>query len=179
VKILNILDDHSRLLVASVALQVVDGAATLDAFVEAVAIIGWPSRFQSDNAPMFKFVLAEALAEIGVGAAHSRPFHPQTNGKVERFHDTLKRRLRRQAPSRIYTGIVNNGCIRLSVRWRISIGATHNNKRALAVVTGTNRHVFVEGRPARALTLNPNRVDQPLNRPTTGPTTVSEAPRHP
>jgi transposase InsO family protein len=218
VKILNILDDHSRLAVASVACDRVDGAATLAAFVAAAAIIGWPARFLSDNAAAFRFVLAEALAEIGVRAGHSRPYHPQTNGKVERFHLTLKHWLERHpraatitelqtqldmfrhiynherphrslgkrfpadvwatAPktgpadrplgtaSRIYTGIVNGGCIRLGDKWRITIGAVHNNKRALAVVTGTACHVFVDARLARALTLTPGRINHPLyNRP--------------
>ena len=33
-----------------------------------------------------------------MGASHARPFHPQTCGKVERFHQTLKQRLAAQNP---------------------------------------------------------------------------------
>jgi transposase InsO family protein len=96
VKILNVIDDHSRLLVASTAMATCTGAATLAALAQAAEVLGWPTRFLSDNAKAFRHVLADALRPIGVAAGHSRPYHPQTNGKVERFHQTLKKWLRRQ-----------------------------------------------------------------------------------
>jgi transposase InsO family protein len=96
VKILNVIDDHSRLLVASAAMGACTGAAALLAVAEAAVALGWPARFLSDNAKAFRHVLAEALAPMGIRAGHSRPYHPQTNGKVERFHKTLKRWLARQ-----------------------------------------------------------------------------------
>ena len=231
VKILNVVDDHSRLLVASVAEFRVTGAFALGVFAAAAAILGWPARFLSDNAKAFRHVLADALAELGIASRHARAYHPQTNGKVERFHQTLKRWLAKQpaagtleelqtqldlfklvynhhrphrsigrqrpadvwdtAPksgpadralgstSRIYTGIINDGKLRLAKKWRISIGASHNHQRALAIVTGTACHVFIDGRLARALTLNPDRVDQPLHDRPGRPTTVREVPRHP
>lgn len=215
VKIFNVIDDHSRLAVASVPLPVVTGADALAVLAGAAAIVGWPARFLSDNATAFRYTLADALAELGIAAGHSRPYHPQTNGKVERFHLTVKRWLGRQpraatlaelhtqldlfrliynhhrphrslqrqrpgdvwthapkngpapqplgARTRIYNGIVNDGQLRLARRWRISIGAPHNHQRALAIVTGAHCHVFVNGRLARALTLDPTRVDQPRN----------------
>jgi len=88
VKILNVIDDHSRLLVASTAMTTCTGAAALAVVADAAATLGWPARFQSDNASIFRHVLADALRPLGVAAAHSRPQHPQTNGKVERFHHT-------------------------------------------------------------------------------------------
>jgi transposase InsO family protein len=96
VKILNVVDDHSRLLVASAAAPACTGAFALVTVAGAAAVVGWPARFLSDNATAFRFSLAEALGAIGVGHGHSRPHHPQTNGKVERFHQTLKRWLARQ-----------------------------------------------------------------------------------
>src|SRR4051812_33968971 len=57
VKVLNIIDDHSRLAVASSALETVTGAAALAVFVAAAAIVGWPARFLSDNAAAFRHVL--------------------------------------------------------------------------------------------------------------------------
>jgi transposase InsO family protein len=82
VKILNVIDDHSRLLVASVALTTCTGAAALTAVAEAATVLGWPERILSDNAKAFRYTLAAALAELGVAASRSRPYHPQTNGKV-------------------------------------------------------------------------------------------------
>jgi transposase InsO family protein len=99
VKILNVIDDHSRLLVASTAMVSCTGAASLAAMAEAAAILGWPARFLSDNAGAFRHVLADALRPLGIAAGHSRPYHPQTNGKVERFHQTLKKRLERVPPA--------------------------------------------------------------------------------
>jgi transposase InsO family protein len=213
-KILNVLDDHSRLLVASAATFSVTGEFTLAVFAAAAPVVGWPARFLSDNAKAFRHVLADALAELGVAATHSRARHPQTNGKVERFHQTLKRWLAKQpapktleelqtqldvfraiynhqrphrslgrrypaevwadAPkagpadkplgvrSHFYRGVVHGGCLRLGSRWRITVGARFDHQPAIAIVTGLACHVFVDGHLARALTLDPNRVDQRL-----------------
>lgn len=96
VKIFNVIDDHSRLLVASVAMRTCSGAGALGALGDAATTLGWPERTLSDNAKAFRDVLADALRELGISARHSRPYHPQTNGKVERFHQTLKKWLDRQ-----------------------------------------------------------------------------------
>jgi transposase InsO family protein len=37
---------------------------------------------------------------MGIVYKHSRPYHPQTCGKIERWHQTLKRFLAKQAPAR-------------------------------------------------------------------------------
>jgi transposase InsO family protein len=96
VKILNVVDDHSRLLVASNALVTCTGTGALAVVAAAAVVVGWPARVLSDNARAFRHVLAEALAKLGVAASHSRPYHPQTCGKVERFHQTLKQWLAAQ-----------------------------------------------------------------------------------
>ena len=103
VKILNIIDDHSRFLVASQATLSVTGAFALAVMSTAARALGWPARFLSDNAKAFKCTLADALACLGIGAGHSRPYHPQTNGKVERFHQTLKQWLAKQPPAHTLT----------------------------------------------------------------------------
>jgi transposase InsO family protein len=98
IKVLNVIDDHSRLLVASTAMAACTGAGALAAVAEAATTLGWPARFQSDNAASFRHVLADALRPLGVAAAHSRPNHPQTNGKVERFHQTEQKWLAAHHP---------------------------------------------------------------------------------
>lgn len=91
VKAFNILDDCSRMAVACRAMTSCTGAAALDTFSDAAAAYGWPERFLSDCAPEFRYMLAEAIAPLGVAAAHTRPYNPRCNGKVERFHQTQKR----------------------------------------------------------------------------------------
>jgi transposase InsO family protein len=93
-KILNVVDDCSRLLPASVAMATCTGARALGVILDAGAELGLPERVQSDNAKAFREILVPALADLGIAAARSRPHHPQTNGKVERFHQTLKKHLR-------------------------------------------------------------------------------------
>jgi transposase InsO family protein len=102
--VVNIIDDHSRLCVASYA---VDGSTTgpdaWTAFTQAVGVYGIPARLLSDNGPPFTSKLFTGnLTAIGVDTTNSRPFHPQTCGKVERFHQTLKKWLAaRPAPESV------------------------------------------------------------------------------
>jgi len=43
--------------------------------------------------------LERELTALGIGLSHCRPYHPQTCGKVERLHQTLKKWLARQDPA--------------------------------------------------------------------------------
>jgi transposase InsO family protein len=106
VEILNLIDDHSRLCLASVAVRTVKAADALQTFYSAVEEFGLPARFLSDNAAVFsgksrrgRVALESELDRLGVQCVHSTPYHPQTCGKVERFHQTLKLFLARQAPA--------------------------------------------------------------------------------
>jgi len=106
VEILNYLDDHSRLLVASVAFPTVKGADVVQVFYAAAEEHGFPASLLTDNGAVFtgksrkgKVLLETELETLGVVFKHSTPYHPQTCGKVERFHQTLKRYLAKQAPA--------------------------------------------------------------------------------
>ncbi len=106
VEILNLIDDHSRLCLASLALPTVKAADAVEMFYSAVSEYGLPARFLSDNAAVFsgrsrrgRVALESELDRLGVEVVHSTPYHPQTCGKVERFHQTLKLFLSRQAPA--------------------------------------------------------------------------------
>lgn len=106
VEILNFIDDHSRFCLASVAVRTVKAADALHTFYLAVEEYGLPARFLSDNAAVFsgksrrgRVALESELDRLGVECVHSTPYHPQTCGKVERFHQTLKLFLARQTPA--------------------------------------------------------------------------------
>jgi transposase InsO family protein len=107
VEVLNIIDDHSRACVASVARRTFKSIDVVAAFHEAAATWGYPASFLSDNAAVFTAeprngvcVMESELARLGITFKHSRPYHPQTCGKVERFHQTLKRHLGARRPQR-------------------------------------------------------------------------------
>lgn len=106
VEVLNLIDDHSRLLLASVAFRTIKAPDVLETFFLAAESYGYPAKFLTDNAAVFsgaprrgRVVLESELDRLGIQSRHSSPYHPQTCGKVERFHQTLKRYLQRQAPA--------------------------------------------------------------------------------
>jgi transposase InsO family protein len=100
--VMDVLDDHSRVVVAAHACPAPTTAAAQAAVHAAGQLWGLPARILSDNGPCFGGVsragdFVDALAMLGIQAIHARPFHPQTCGKIERWHQTLKRWLRTQA----------------------------------------------------------------------------------
>ncbi len=106
-EVLNLLDDHSRLCVGSDARRVFKAADVVATFRKATAQHGLPASMLSDNGAVFtgsyrgggRVALELALAARGIRFTHSRPCHPQTCGKVERFHQTLKSWLAKQPPA--------------------------------------------------------------------------------
>jgi transposase InsO family protein len=110
VEILNIVDDHSRLLVGCTARAVFKAADVVSDTLTAMSRHGRPERMLTDNGAVFTgsyrghgwVALERELTALGIGLRHCRPYHPQTCGKVERFHQTLKKWLTRQpAPASI------------------------------------------------------------------------------
>ena len=108
-EILCFLDDHSRYAISITCHQPVTGPAVVTTFRQAVADQGIPASVLSDNGMVFttRFAGGRAgrdtingfsalLRDLGVAQKHSKPNHPTTCGKVERFHQTLKKWLRAQ-----------------------------------------------------------------------------------
>jgi transposase InsO family protein len=100
VEILNWLDDHSRFLLSCRAYQPVTGQAVIESFLETVSRHGPPQSTLTDNGLVYtaRFIGAKnpfeyALANLGIRQKNGSPGHPQTQGKIERFHQTLKRYL--------------------------------------------------------------------------------------
>src|SRR6201993_265449 len=93
VEILNIVDDHSRLCLGSDTLPVFKARDVNTSFGKAVAAYGNPASLLSDNGAVFtgRVALEVTLHARGISFRHCRPYHPQTCGKVERFHQTLEK----------------------------------------------------------------------------------------
>lgn len=98
VEILNWLDDHSRYLLRCTAHRPVDGETVVASFLEVVEQFGAPASTLTDNACVYtarftggRNAYEYLLASLGVRQKNGSPGHPQTQGKIERFHQTLKR----------------------------------------------------------------------------------------
>ena len=106
VEICSWLDDHSRYLLGCTVFRRVDGDDVVATFTAAGDAHGWPAATLTDNGTVYtaRFTggrngLEHLLAWLGIRQKNGAPGHPQTQGKVERFHQTLKRRLRQQPPA--------------------------------------------------------------------------------
>jgi transposase InsO family protein len=107
--IMDLLDDHSRYMPAADAVTGDTVEAAWAAFCHAAAEIGLPAKVLSDNGLCFTGgpnarggagTFTTNLAALGIVKANSRPYHPQTCGKLERAHQTLKKWLRKRPRAR-------------------------------------------------------------------------------
>ncbi len=102
VEICSWLDDHSRYLLGCTAFERVGGDDVVATFSAAGEAHGWPAATLTDNGSVYtsRFTggrngFEYLLAYLGIHQKNGAPGHPQTQGKVERFHQTLKRWLGR------------------------------------------------------------------------------------
>jgi len=106
-RIVNFEDDHSRLMVASRVFRNVFAQDIVDTFQLAASTWGYPASVLTDNGAVYtaaprggRCVMESLLLSMGIDYKHSRPYHPTTLGKVERFHQTLKLFLAKQPIAR-------------------------------------------------------------------------------
>lgn len=109
VEILVWLDDHSRYALSVTAHQPVTGPIVVNTFTTAIENHGPPASTLTDNGLVYTTRFAgrgggrnafeTELAARHITQKNSRPNHPTTCGKVERFHQTLKKHLRTQPPA--------------------------------------------------------------------------------
>ena len=112
VEIISWLDDHSRYLLNCSACRRVSGDDVVATFTAAGDAHGWPAATLTDNGAVYtsRFTggrngFEYLLAWLGVRKKNGAPGHPQTQGKVERFQQTLKRWLGRQPAARDLAGL--------------------------------------------------------------------------
>lgn len=103
VEILNWLDDHSRFLLSCTAHTPVTGDNVITTFLTIVDEHGAPASTLTDNGRVYtarfgggRNAFEYLLPLLGIRQKNGSPGHPQTQGKVERFHQTLKRFLTAQ-----------------------------------------------------------------------------------
>jgi transposase InsO family protein len=101
--ILQLIDDHSRYAVASHVASGETAEAAIAVFDKAVAAHGVPQRLLSDNGsalnPSRRGFLGQFVVHVmglGVEPITGKPYKPTTQGKNERFHQTLFRYLDKQ-----------------------------------------------------------------------------------
>lgn len=112
VEIINFIDDYSRAVLASVAVPVATAPEVVRIFFETAAIYGFPASVLSDNGAIYTAAYRGShtgmeieLATLGITFKHGKPYHPQTQGKVERYHLTLKKWLRKKPPAKTLAGL--------------------------------------------------------------------------
>lgn len=107
VEIIGWLDDHSRFLLGLTACRRVSGDDVVATFTATAEAHGWPASTLTDNGTVYtarftggRNAFEHLLAYLGIRQRNGNPGHPQTQGKIERLHQTLKRWLERQPPAR-------------------------------------------------------------------------------
>jgi transposase InsO family protein len=106
VEVITWLDDHSRYALHLSAHPRVTAAIVLATFRQAADLHGYPASTLTDNGMVYtvrfsggrggRTQLEHELRRLGIVQKNSRPNHPTTCGKVERFQQTLKKWLRAQ-----------------------------------------------------------------------------------
>lgn len=103
VEILNWLDDHARMLLSCTAHTPVTGDDVVTTFLNTTEKYGVPASTLTDNGRVYtarfgggRNAFEHLLPVLGVKQKNGKPSHPQTQGKIERFHQTQKRWLAKQ-----------------------------------------------------------------------------------
>jgi transposase InsO family protein len=106
VEVLNWLDDHSRCLLSCTAHEPVTGDAVVTVFLEIIERYGPPASTLTDNGSVYtsrftggRNAFEYVLRVLAVRQKNGSPGHPQTQGKTERFHQTLQRWLGARPPA--------------------------------------------------------------------------------
>jgi transposase InsO family protein len=110
VEVLNWLDDHSRYLLSCTVHEPVTGDDVVSVFLGLIEGYGPPASTLTDNGSVYtsrftggRNAFEYVLPLLAIRQKNGSPGHPQTQGKTERFHQTLQRWLRSRPPARTLT----------------------------------------------------------------------------
>jgi len=138
---LTILDDHSRFLVGLFACENQKGITVQRCLVEVFRRYGMPERILVDNGSPWGddrehpyTPLTVWWIRLGIRPIHGRPYHPQTQGKAERFHRTLSAEVLRYERFRDL-----EDCQRRFTQWRESYNGDRPHE-ALGMEVPTSRY---------------------------------------
>jgi len=160
VEILNFLDDKSRVALASSSFRTLKALDVVEVFHSAANTFGLPASLLSDNAAVFtgrsrrgRVILELELERLGIVFKHSTPYHPQTCGKVERFHQTLKRFLQKQPAAQSLA----------ELQWQLDVFREYYNNRRPHRALGRQTplavfNALIKARPANQSTPIDHRV---------------------
>ena len=112
-----VMDDHSRFILAHKLQRDMTSDSFIEVVQDAVDRTGMDqvpvedrTRLLSDNGPGYvSRAFRDYLGMVGIKHILAAPFHPQTNGKLERYHQTLKREVNQlpyELPSELEGAIV-------------------------------------------------------------------------
>lgn len=109
VEIITFLDDCTRYALDVTAHRRITGNIVVDRFLKTAENMGYPASVLTDNGMVYTARFAggrggrnrfeRTLTDLGIIQKHSQPNHPTTCGKVERFHQTIKKWLTAQPPA--------------------------------------------------------------------------------
>ncbi len=94
-----VMDDYSRFILAHRLQKDMTSNSFIEVVLDAVDVTGMDrvpvtnrTRLLSDNGPGYVLrAFRDYLQLVGIRHIFASPFHPQTNGKLERYHQTLKK----------------------------------------------------------------------------------------
>lgn len=158
VEIISWLDDHSRPLLHCTAHSRITTPIVTSSFTTTATEHGLPAATLTDNGMVYTTRFARGqggpnhletlLRQLGITQKNSAPNHPQTQGKIERFHQTLKRHRATRRPA--------------------------HNLHELNTQLDTFRDYYNEQRPHRALNRRtPGATYRTLPRATPNPTSLA------
>jgi transposase InsO family protein len=149
VVIFQLIDDHSRYEVATLAWASEETAGAWECAARAIRIYGKPRMLLSDNGLAFSgsrmgftVLFENNLRALGVKPITSRPYHPQTNGKNERAHQTLQRWLAARPPA-----IDLSGLQRLLDEYRVAYNNTRPHQALDGATPREHRLAGIRHRP--------------------------------